>query len=117
SRPVTVPGVPPEPGGTDRSATVAAAPALNTPAEGPPAAVPSLVYARSSLPVAVVDSLLRRAEEKMAEGDILSARLLYERAAGAGSEAGTMGAGTTYDPDFLHTLNAHGLKGDVGHAV
>jgi hypothetical protein len=53
----------------------------------------------------------------MAEGDILSARLLYERAAGAGSEAGTMGAGTTYDPDFLHTLNAHGLKGDVGHAV
>jgi TPR repeat protein len=61
--------------------------------------------------------LLRRAEEKLAEGDVLSARLLFERAAATGSEVGMMGAGRTYDPDFLRQLDAPELKSDILRAI
>ena len=38
-------------------------------------------------------------------------------AAAAGSEAGTMGAGKTYDPDFLRSLDATGSRGDIARAI
>jgi hypothetical protein len=53
----------------------------------------------------------------LSQGDVLSARLLFERAAAAGSGAGAIGAGKTYDPVFLATIDAPGLKSDVARAV
>jgi hypothetical protein len=70
-----------------------------------------------SLPAAVLDSLLRRAKEKSEQGDVLACRLLYERAAAAGSEAGTIGVGQTYDPDYLRAINATGPRSDKARAI
>jgi TPR repeat protein len=71
----------------------------------------------TTLSAAVIESLLRRASEKLVDGDVLSARLFFERAAAAGSEAGTMGAAKTYDPDFLRSLDATGPRGDIARAI
>jgi TPR repeat protein len=51
------------------------------------------------------------------QGDVAAARLLYERAAAAGSGQGATSAGKTYDPNFLATIHAQGLKGDVARAI
>jgi TPR repeat protein len=61
--------------------------------------------------------LLQRGNEKLRLGDILSARLYFERAAAAGSEEGAMGAGRTYDPGYLASVDAPGLQADVKRAI
>jgi TPR repeat protein len=61
--------------------------------------------------------LLQRGNEKLAAGDILSARLYFERAGDAGSEAGAMAAGRTYDPAYLATVDAPGLQANATRAV
>jgi hypothetical protein len=65
----------------------------------------------------MVSSLLRRGEAMLQLGDVLSARLFFERAAAAGSGEGAVAAGKTFDPEFLATLDAPGLKGDVTRAI
>jgi TPR repeat protein len=65
----------------------------------------------------MVASLLRRADTLLQQGDVLTARLFYERAAAAGSGEGATGAGKTYDPGFLATIDAPGLRGDVARAI
>jgi TPR repeat protein len=51
------------------------------------------------------------------QGDVLSARLFFERAAEAGSAQGATSAGKTYDPNFLASIDARGLKSDVSRAM
>jgi TPR repeat protein len=51
------------------------------------------------------------------QGDVVAARLFYERAAAAGSGEGATSAGKTYDPNFLATVHAQGLKGDIARAI
>jgi len=94
--------------------TASAPPRIET-AEIRPLAPPPRVAV--TLSAAAVEALLRKAKEKIGEADILSARLLFERAAAAGNEEGMMGAGSTYDPDFLRTVDAPGLKGDRSMAI
>jgi TPR repeat protein len=65
----------------------------------------------------IIASLLLRANEKLDVGDILSARLCFERAAAAGSEEGAMGAGKTYDPEYLAAVDATGPQADIKHAI
>jgi hypothetical protein len=65
----------------------------------------------------VISDLLRRGNEKLALGDILSARLYFERAGAAGSEDGEMGAARTYDPAYLATIDAPGLQANVKRAI
>jgi TPR repeat protein len=65
----------------------------------------------------VIAVLLQHGDEKLAAGDILSARLYFERAGAAGSEAGAMNAGKTYDPDYLAKIDAPGLQADVKRAI
>ena len=59
--------------------------------------------------------LLRRGDEEGAIGDISAARLLYERAAEAGSALAARQMGRSYDPAFLPAAVATTL-GDVGKA-
>jgi type II secretory pathway predicted ATPase ExeA len=81
------------------------------------AASPPHPVVTNSLPPAKVISLLRRADTLLQQGDVLTARLFYERAAAAGSGEGATGAGKTYDPGFLATIDAPGLRGDVARAI
>ena len=82
-------------------------------------AVQSPAPATQEAPAAqkLVASLLNSGDEMLRRGDVLSARLYYERAATAGSGQGAINAGKTYDPRFLATIDAPGLKGDTAQAL
>jgi hypothetical protein len=62
-------------------------------------------------------ALCRSGERMIARGDILSARLLFERAAALGSGRAATAAGKTYDPDFLASLHADSQLADRAAAV
>ena len=79
--------------------------------------MPAAPHDHASLPPAVIAALLQHGDEKLASGDILSARLYFERAGAAGSEQGAMSAGKTYDPVYLASIDAPGLQSDVKRAV
>jgi hypothetical protein len=64
-----------------------------------------------------VTILLRRGDVLLQQNDVVAARLFYERAAAAGSGEGATSMGKTYDPNFLATIDAHSLKGDVAQAI
>ncbi len=48
---------------------------------------------------------------------MLAARMFFERAADAGSGQGATSAGKTYDPNYLATIDAKGLKSDAPRAI
>ena len=86
----------------------AAPPALAIAA--PPPAAPAVVSAPAK-PVAAaepaptisqpeMDELMARGRQMLATGDIVAARLFFERAAEAGNAAAAAEAGKTYDPLF-----------------
>jgi TPR repeat protein len=54
--------------------------------------------------------LMQRGEAALAVGDIIAARLLFERAASLGSAAAATAAGKTYDLDFLLRAGARGIR-------
>jgi len=87
----------------------------------PPAA--AVLATPDHTPVAAVESpeivtvLLRRGDAMLKQGDVVWARLFYERAAAAGSGQGATSAGKTYDPKFLASIDAIGMKGDVARAI
>jgi hypothetical protein len=63
-------------------------------------------------PDPAITVLLKRGEEKLAQGDISAARLLFQRAAQARSGAGAAGMARSYDPVFLTNLGASGIQAD-----
>ncbi len=65
----------------------------------------------------MVAMFVQRGNQRLAEGDISSARLLFERAAAARSGAGAFGLARTYDPVFLTQIRAHGIQADLGLAI
>jgi TPR repeat protein len=65
-----------------------------------------------NLPADVLELLRQRADHFLALGDLSSARLLYERAAGAGDGRAATGAAKTYDPLFLSEIGARGIQAD-----
>lgn len=97
--------VPPPP------AVAAAAPMPATP-PGPVASQPS-----ETLPPGVVAALLTRGDAMLALGNVSAARLLYERAALAGSAIAAAATARTYDPEVLTSLGAIGIRGDAAAAA
>jgi len=108
------------------AARVAAVPPAASPAVPPPAAVapPIAPLAASPPPQADVVRnldpkeilvLVKRGQELLASGDILSARLLLQRAAEARDARAALLLGTTYDPALLKQSGANGLA-DVAQA-
>jgi hypothetical protein len=99
---------------------------LDTPSDASkvetPSSVPSPASTTSGTPSItraspeLVASLLRRGDTMLQQGDVLSARLFFERAAAVGSGQGAISAGRTYDPNYLATTEALGLKADVARA-
>jgi hypothetical protein len=70
--------------------------------------------ASNEMPVSneMIALLLRRGDAAAADGDIIAARLLYERAAVLGSATAATAAGKTYDIDFLLQSGARGIRPD-----
>ncbi|MBV9785810.1 MAG: AAA family ATPase [Acidisphaera sp.] len=106
----------------------AAAPAP-APALGPAPAAPSAAASAPAAPAApaasaapsispaLLAALINRGNAAVAEGDLSAARLLYARAAAAGSGPAATAIGKTYDPAFLASIGAKGIQPDQAAAV
>ena len=88
----------------------AASPVPVVPTEPPPPAQPR----SSSLETA---SLLENGDRLFGMGDVISARLFYERAAEAGDGQAALRLGETYDPTFLERAKLRAIKGDLKAAA
>lgn len=64
-----------------------------------------------------IASLLKRGNDLVALGDIVSARLYYERAAEAGDAHAALLAGETFDPNYLNRIGVLGVPGDPAQAA
>jgi hypothetical protein len=64
-----------------------------------------------------IAGLLARGDWLFATGNVASARLLYERAAGAGEARAAVRLGETFDPVYLNGSHLRGLHGDPEMAV
>jgi len=93
-----------------RAETSAPTPA---PATTPPVEAPALPRA-SSLETA---PLLEHGDRLFGMGDVISARLFYERAAEAGDGPAALRLGETYDPTFLERAKLRAIKGDLKAAA
>lgn len=65
----------------------------------------------------MITALMQRGQEMLSVGDISAARLLFERAANGGSAAAATALGRTYDPRFLASLGARGIRPDPAVAA
>lgn len=63
-----------------------------------------------------IASLLKRADNLIANGDVAAARLVLRRAAEAGEGRAAMMLGGTYDPKVLERLGVHGVVPDLNLA-
>jgi hypothetical protein len=60
--------------------------------------------------------LMQQGEQFVAAGDLVTARLVYRRAAESGNAAAALALGATYDPVVLAKIGVRGLGGDVEKA-
>jgi TPR repeat protein len=63
-----------------------------------------------------IAGLIKRGQDLLASGDILSARLLLQRAAEARAARAALLLATTYDPNLLKQLGADGPLADIAQA-
>ncbi|MGE5202757.1 MAG: hypothetical protein ACM3O6_11915 [Acidobacteriota bacterium] len=59
-----------------------------------------------------IAALIVRGDELLGTGDVVSARLFYQRAAELGSGPAATAVGQTYDPLFLEVARVRGVRGD-----
>jgi hypothetical protein len=97
---------------TDTPAVPANAPA---PAPNSPAAT-ALAPPTSGLSNAELTELLDHGDTLLRNGDVASARLFYERAAGAGDGRAALRLGATFDPAFLSRLGLGTLQANPAEA-
>jgi hypothetical protein len=91
--------------------TVAMVQPSATGAQGPP----------SSKAVRVPDPeeiklLMKQGEQLIAAGDVVTARVVFQRAADAGNANAAMALGATYDPNVLRKLGVVGVSADLEQA-
>ena len=106
-----VSAAPPPPPAAAPPAAVAAAPVA--PAAAPPPPQAEIVR---NLDPKEISGLVKRGQDLLASGDILSARLLLLRGAEARDARSALLLGTTYDPALLRQLGANGPLVDVAQA-
>lgn len=91
------------------------APPVTAPARLSPAAAPTGPRV-AALDPRLVTALLTRGEALMARGDISGARLLFSRAAQAGSAEGALAMARSFDATVLAGLGARGIRPDAAQA-
>jgi TPR repeat protein len=69
------------------------------------------------LSAADLAALLARGDLLFSKGDLIAARLFYERAADAGEGQAALRLGETFDPDFLDQARLRGARGDLSTAL
>jgi TPR repeat protein len=85
------------------------------PAPNAPAAT-ALAPPTSGLSNAELTELLHHGDALLRNGDVASARLFYERAAGAGDGRAALRLGATFDPEFLDRLGLGKLQANPAEA-
>lgn len=112
---VTVPPAALPPAARVAAVPPAASPAVATPVAPPPASPPPQADVVRNLDPKEILGLVKRGQDLLASGDVLSARLLLLRGAEARDARAALLLGTTYDPALLKRLGANGLA-DVAQA-
>ena len=69
------------------------------------------------LPAQEIAELIARGDAFLGRGDIVSARLFYERAAEAGDGQAALLTGETFDPNLLARTGLRGMRGDAAKAA
>lgn len=103
---------------TDLPPPSMSAPATPEPAkEGQdgPVAAPAVVE-RSPAEIQQLDTFVARGEQLLTSGEVVSARLFFQRAATQGDPRGARGLARSYDPAVLKGLPVIGLEGDRAEA-
>ena len=80
------------------------------------AQAPSLGKANRALDPEEIKLLTKQGEQFVAAGDLVTARILFQRAAEAGDATAAMALGATYDPNVLAKLGVVGMGADVEKA-
>jgi hypothetical protein len=94
---------------TGAAVPLPAAGPLRPAAPGPSAASPGLDREE-------VAALIARGQTYLADGDVVSARLVFRRAAEAGDPQATLALGGTFDPLVLRSLGVIGVVADAAQA-
>src|SRR6516225_757444 len=104
---------------TDATPSAVAVPAAQMP-EAPTSVASPVPPAPPAGPVLSgpeIVALVARADALFGKGDLVAARLLYERAADAGDGQAAVKLGETFDPVFLDHAHLRGVRGDSGTAM
>jgi Peptidase C39 family len=94
----------------------AASPSANELSAATPAA-PTTGSPETRLSAADTAALLARGDVLFSKGDVVAARLFYERAADAGEGQAALRLGETFDPVFLDRARLRGARGDLSTAL
>jgi hypothetical protein len=74
------------------------------------------VKAVRALDAESIKLLMQQGEQFVAAGDLVTARLVYRRAAESGNAAAALALGATYDPVVLAKIGVRGMGGDIEKA-
>ncbi len=116
---------PSEPSAVSASAAAPTAPADEPPAERrgddpsspAPTIAPPPAPDHAARPPADIATMVRRGQELLAGGDILSARHFFELATPEAEDRAALGLGKSYDPLYLRRLGTRGPAGDAAKAA
>lgn len=102
---------PPPPQPVQPRETVARLPAAPPAAEPPSASKPVRTLSQDEIVL-----LVKQGEQFIASGDVVTARIVFQRAAEAGDPNAAVALGATYDPTVLARLGVVGMGADVEKA-
>jgi hypothetical protein len=103
----------PNPATNPASPPAQAAPGQTAPGQAAP---PSVTKPAVVLDENEINTLIRRGKNLLNDGDFAAARVLFERAANAGSAEAALALGSTYDPNVIKRLGAIMVKPDIENA-
>jgi hypothetical protein len=101
------------PAATEPKPAAIPAPAQTAPVQAVPQSAPKAVVV---LDENEINTLIRRGKSLLNDGDFSGARVLFERAANAGSAEAALALGSTYDPNVISRLGALMVKPDIESA-
>ena len=91
-------------------------PAAAAPAPPEPVAATATVPPNPGVSALQVGELLEHGDSLLFTGDVVSARLFYERAAAAGDGRAALRLGATFDPGFLSRAGLGKVQADAAQA-
>jgi hypothetical protein len=97
----------------DRLESRPAPPVASPTARSPPPVLPDAVIHDEAL----IRRLVTQGQDVFEQGHVMSARLLFRRAADSGSAEAALLLGDTFDPERLASLGVRGLAGDIEQSI